>query len=228
MAKQVINIGITSNDGNGDPLRIAFNKINSNFDELYLVTSAGSNLYLDGNTLQATNIGGGIALAPMPGGKVELLANTEIGGTLTVHDAIANDQAITLGQAYSIFLTQVDAQLPVATAITGGTNNEFLNLDLSLAKTFNVVVNDTTPFTVYMQFLNVPTEIQHLEVTVILDVNVSSTESNPNQERDIQWPGNVKWPGGTQPALVSTALLKFLSVDGGQNFLGYVAGQGYI
>lgn len=35
MAKQVINIGSTANDGTGDPLRTAFDKINDNFTELY-------------------------------------------------------------------------------------------------------------------------------------------------------------------------------------------------
>jgi hypothetical protein len=40
MAKQIINIGQTANDKSGDPLRTAFSKVNSNFDELYaLVTS---------------------------------------------------------------------------------------------------------------------------------------------------------------------------------------------
>jgi hypothetical protein len=35
MAKQTINIGTLPNDGTGDPLRSAFEKINENFDELY-------------------------------------------------------------------------------------------------------------------------------------------------------------------------------------------------
>jgi hypothetical protein len=35
MAKQVVNIGTTANDGTGDPLRSAFDKINDNFTELY-------------------------------------------------------------------------------------------------------------------------------------------------------------------------------------------------
>lgn len=35
MAKQTINIGTTANDGTGDPLRTAFDKVNDNFDELY-------------------------------------------------------------------------------------------------------------------------------------------------------------------------------------------------
>jgi hypothetical protein len=35
MAKQVINIGTVANDGTGDPLRSAFDKVNDNFTELY-------------------------------------------------------------------------------------------------------------------------------------------------------------------------------------------------
>jgi len=35
MAKQVINIGSTANDGTGDPIRSAFDKVNDNFTELY-------------------------------------------------------------------------------------------------------------------------------------------------------------------------------------------------
>jgi len=37
MAKQTINIGTTANDGTGDPLRTAMDKINDNFGELYAV-----------------------------------------------------------------------------------------------------------------------------------------------------------------------------------------------
>jgi hypothetical protein len=35
MAKQTINIGQTANDKTGDPLRTAFQKVNSNFNEIY-------------------------------------------------------------------------------------------------------------------------------------------------------------------------------------------------
>ena len=35
MARQNINIGVTSNDGTGDPLRDAMDKVNDNFVELY-------------------------------------------------------------------------------------------------------------------------------------------------------------------------------------------------
>ena len=35
MAKQTVNIGSAANDGTGDPLRTAFDKLNDNFDEVY-------------------------------------------------------------------------------------------------------------------------------------------------------------------------------------------------
>ncbi len=35
MAQQIINIGTLPNDGQGDPLRVAFGKINNNFSQLY-------------------------------------------------------------------------------------------------------------------------------------------------------------------------------------------------
>jgi hypothetical protein len=35
MAQQIIDIGISANDGNGDTLRAAGSKINDNFAELY-------------------------------------------------------------------------------------------------------------------------------------------------------------------------------------------------
>lgn len=35
MSQQIVNIGITPNDKNGDPLRTAFSKVNDNFTEIY-------------------------------------------------------------------------------------------------------------------------------------------------------------------------------------------------
>ena len=40
MSQQIINIGASANDKSGDPLRIAFTKVNANFTELYATTSA--------------------------------------------------------------------------------------------------------------------------------------------------------------------------------------------
>ena len=47
MAKQTINIGASANDGSGDPLRNAFDKVNDNFNEIY---------FSYGNATTLTNI----------------------------------------------------------------------------------------------------------------------------------------------------------------------------
>jgi len=60
MTKQVINVGTTANDKKGDSLRAAFQKVNSNFTELYATSTvtfpsqtgnAGKYLKTNGTTL---------------------------------------------------------------------------------------------------------------------------------------------------------------------------------
>lgn len=50
MARQIIGIGTAANDGSGDPLRTAFEKINENFTEVYtdIATLQGSLLTPEG------------------------------------------------------------------------------------------------------------------------------------------------------------------------------------
>ena len=55
MAQQTINIGTTANDGTGDPLRTAFDKINDNFTELYTASPVTSQITLEGNKIN-TNV----------------------------------------------------------------------------------------------------------------------------------------------------------------------------
>ena len=47
MAQQVINVGALPNDGTGDPLRVAYQKINSNFTEVYSSVSASFGLGME-------------------------------------------------------------------------------------------------------------------------------------------------------------------------------------
>jgi hypothetical protein len=48
--QEYINIGETPNDGNGDPLRVAFGKINNNFSNLFLTSTTVSTAYTSGST----------------------------------------------------------------------------------------------------------------------------------------------------------------------------------
>ena len=57
MAQEIINIGNVANDGNGDPLRLAFEKINNNFTQLYSIAGgSGAAAGVDGSVqFRATN-----------------------------------------------------------------------------------------------------------------------------------------------------------------------------
>lgn len=48
--QEIINIGTLPNDGEGDPLRVAFAKINNNFSNLFATYVNTSNSYSVGNT----------------------------------------------------------------------------------------------------------------------------------------------------------------------------------
>lgn len=56
MAKQIINIGTTANDGTGDPLRTSMQKINANFTELY--TKSLVNIVVSENIAQFELVNG--------------------------------------------------------------------------------------------------------------------------------------------------------------------------
>ena len=71
MAKQTINIGASANDGSGDPLRNAFDKVNDNFNEIY---------FSYGNATSLTNIfdsNGNLDLSGDPH-KVSFLYSTKV------------------------------------------------------------------------------------------------------------------------------------------------------
>ena len=76
MTQQVINIGTSANDGSGDPLRTAFDKINSNFTEIYSKGASGSNLDISENEIAATNSNGNIELVPSGSGRVSIVDDT--------------------------------------------------------------------------------------------------------------------------------------------------------
>jgi len=81
MAKQTINIGSSANDGSGDPLRTAFDKVNDNFGELYAVSGAGSgqNIAISGQKIISENTNGNIQLDPNGTGEVQFLSDTTMG-----------------------------------------------------------------------------------------------------------------------------------------------------
>ena len=62
MAKQTINIGTTANDGTGDPLRTAFDKVNSNFTELYNDDTGDVNSIIAGDGISVDTATGNVTV----------------------------------------------------------------------------------------------------------------------------------------------------------------------
>ena len=96
MAKQTINIGSSANDGTGDPLRTAFDKINDNFTELYGASAEandiledsspqlGGDLDLNGHRITTARSNENININPAGTGTIELIANTNVTGDLAI------------------------------------------------------------------------------------------------------------------------------------------------
>ena len=91
MARQNINIGSSANDGTGDPLRTAFDKINDNFVELYGTDNDINTLdaNLDVNTFAITTgvTNGDITVTPNGTGSIKLGAMKFNGTTLSSDDS---------------------------------------------------------------------------------------------------------------------------------------------
>jgi hypothetical protein len=72
MARQNINYGTNPNDGTGDTLRVAMDKVNDNFVELYGESSTETNLTFGVNAISVDNINGSLALNVNGTGTVQI------------------------------------------------------------------------------------------------------------------------------------------------------------
>jgi len=91
MARQSINIGSSANDGTGDPLRTAFDKINDNFVELYGtdndINTLDANLNVNNFAITTGVTNGDITVTPNGTGSIKLGAMKFNGTTLSSDDS---------------------------------------------------------------------------------------------------------------------------------------------
>ena len=123
MARQTINIGTSANDGTGDPLRTAFDKINDNFAELYGAdgdsNTLAADLDLNGNRIITSRSNEDIALVPSGTGKVIAGAFNFDGTKISVDDSTQ----ITIAENVQTTGTlNVSGAATLATSLTIGTS----------------------------------------------------------------------------------------------------------
>ena len=139
MAKQAIGIGSSANDGTGDPLRTAFDKINDNFTELYGATAEandliedatpqlGGDLDVNGRRITSARTNEDIVLLPAGTGGVLASAIRLAGTTISSDDS----SLITIGEAFQVNgATNIDGAVTATStvAVTGaltGTSGAF-------------------------------------------------------------------------------------------------------
>ena len=114
MAIQLISVGTTADDGKGDTLRVAMQKINDNTQELYGLlgqdTAGAKGIDISGSTIATTETNADITLSPNGTGNIVLGAVTVSGTTLSASDSSSlniNENLV------------VDGNLDVTGTITG-------------------------------------------------------------------------------------------------------------
>ena len=87
MAQQTLNVGSNANDGTGDTLRSAMQKVNTMFTELYLSPLTGGDLSFTGNEISATRTNEDLVFKPSGTGAISFPAirinDNNIEGTRT-------------------------------------------------------------------------------------------------------------------------------------------------
>ena len=123
MAREIINVGATANDGTGDGLRTAYIKCNDNFAELYgssieptFIANGTSNVSVANNANVTISIAGSSNVVTFSGtetnisGNVTIATDLDVGNSLTItQDFTIGDQLIVNGTIGSNLLPDTSA-----------------------------------------------------------------------------------------------------------------------
>ena len=153
MARININVGTNANDGTGDDLRTAMQKINTNFAELYGTTSEandliedtspqlGGNLDLQNYIITTTTTNGDITLSPNGTGNL-ILGALRVNGTTFSSD---DSSKITLAEAVDVTGTLSAATIHVNLLQSDDSTAIQINDSVNMSGTLNVkdlIVNE--------------------------------------------------------------------------------------
>ena len=159
------------------------------------------------------------SLSNVVAGVTTFTSDVSIGGTLTYEDVTNIDSVglitarsgINVLAGVSTFAAQIEAN--GGTKITGSQTSNISVMganavDCSAANYFTKTITGATTFT----FTNVPTGVAY---TFTMEVTLNGSNA-------ITWPGSVKWPADTAPAITDgkTQLFVFITDDGGTRWRG--------
>ena len=163
MAKQTIGIGTSANDGTGDPLRDAFDKVNDNFNEVYSAfTFASNNATVANNVLIGNSTVNSVANSTTVSISNSTSEVTATSGSLlvgnstvntTANSSLVNATSVTVNSNTGLTLGTSDTSANGFTYLPNGLIIQYGSVDA------NTTVGDIT-------FANVfPTGLYSLTVT---------------------------------------------------------------
>ena len=121
MAIQTINIGTSANKGDGDPLRVAFDKINKNFAELDVtntVKDIKGSVFADDSTVLVDSVNGTISASVLTG-VLPAINGSALTNITTSFANISSKPTTVAGYGITDALTSFTETDPIVGAITG-------------------------------------------------------------------------------------------------------------
>ena len=155
MAKQVINIGSVANDGTGDPLRTAFDKVNDNFTELYADDAGDVNSVNAGTGISVNQTTGAVTVtnsAPdqtvsLTGGTAITTSGTYPNFTITNSSPNATHTGEVTGASTLTIANDVITYAKLANEFTATAGIGASDVDFSIAQVFSKTLTADTTFT---------------------------------------------------------------------------------
>jgi len=166
MAKQVINIGTTANDGTGDPLRSAFDKVNDNFTELYTDDTGDVDSIIAGTAISVSSATGDVTVTnsspnathtgDVTGSAALTIASNGVTTAKILNDNVTHDKlenryteavtVSTLTGTYSLDWS-AGAVFVMSGSLTGGITFQFSNMKIGqVIDIYNLTGSQTVTF----------------------------------------------------------------------------------
>jgi len=121
MAKKIIDIGTAPNDGEGDALRDAFDKVNWNSHEIYRAGPVDSNIRIENNDIiSITGTDGNINITPDGVGTINLNNNTNIVADCAISGDTTLLGGLTVSNDVTLGLTNISNLIVQNSAVLNG------------------------------------------------------------------------------------------------------------
>ena len=199
MAQQTLNVGSNANDGTGDTLRAAMQKVNTMFTEVYASSLFNDSISLVGNNITTTRSNDDLVIRPSGTGTVAI-DKLLVDGNIQLTDNI-------------ISTTNSNSNLKLSASGTGSI--EIAKADINGGAIDNTVIGATTPAAATFTTATVNTQAV-IDGVTISDNEITTNASNADLELSGNGTGTVKVAGFTMPASDGSAN-QLLKTDGSGN-----------